>query len=123
MSSESGHAIVPVDRFGEVVAKLREIRADRRAQAFCARAGVHRAADQRDLVEQALLGERLRHHHQRLGGGVGVEHRRLGHVATHEADALPILQVDGRIEDHRRASGDTLAAAAPSRGASGVISF
>ena len=38
----------------------------------------------------------------RLRGRVGVEHRRLRHVAAHQAHAFAVLEVDGGKEDHGR---------------------
>ena len=48
-------------------------------------------------VFEALIGEG-----SRLRGGVGVEHRRLRHVAAQEPDALAVLEVDGGKENHGR---------------------
>ena len=44
---------------------------------------------------EALLLERAR-----LRRGIGVEHRRLRHLALAEPHALPVFQVDGREQDH-----------------------
>ncbi len=41
---------------------------------------------------------------QRLGCRVGIVNRRLVHIAELEANALPVLEVDGRKKDHDRLS-------------------
>ena len=56
-------------------------------------------AVQVDHVEP-LEAERLEH--ERLIGGIVIEHRRLGHVAAHEAHAQAVLDVDRREQDHGR---------------------
>jgi hypothetical protein len=38
----------------------------------------------------------------RLGGGIGVEHGGLVHLAAQEAHGLAVLEVDGGVEDHGR---------------------
>ena len=48
-------------------------------------------------IFEPLLGERAR-----LRGGVGVEHRRLRHVAAQEPHAFAVLEVDGGKKDHGR---------------------
>ena len=53
-------------------------------------------------IDDVQIVETLALELSRLRGGVGVEDRRLLHVAAHEAHAFAVLQVDRGEQDHGR---------------------
>ena len=67
------------------------------------RLGVDRLAGERAVeIDDVKIFEPLRGERLRLSGGVGVEYGRPRHVAMDEPDALAVLEIDGRKENHGR---------------------